>query len=31
MIKIPIYVSYGGNPKPKGFTSNKQVLSTSLN
>ena len=23
MIKIPIYVSYGGNPKPKGFTSNK--------
>lgn len=23
MIKIPVYVSFGGNPKPKGFTSNK--------
>lgn len=23
MIKIPVYVSYGGNPKPKGFASDK--------
>ena len=24
MIKIPIYVTYGGNPRPKGFKSRKQ-------
>ena len=24
MIKIPIYVTYGGNPRPKGFKSRKE-------